>query len=828
MAACEAVNLFSVTERITLFAEVLLPLPLPKLYTYRVPFEWNELLIPGLRVAVPFGVKKVYSGIVWKISEQAPVGYQANYITEILDEEILVDQPQREFWEWMSRYYMSYLGDVMQGALPAGFRVQSQTKITLHPAFEPDDKLQLDPKENQVLGLVLQQKSIKVEEIQQLLNQKSVMKIVKSMYLKGILCMEEELRENYKPKRIAKIELNPLWLDNDAANEALNALEKKAPKQLQAILALLGKGMQPQVLADICKAYSIERGVFKSLQSKGLLRIYEEQVSRYESTDGQGNTYILNAAQEKAKEEIFEGLQLQLPVLLFGITGSGKTLLYIEAAKKYIQEGKQVLFLVPEVALTENLVHRISQYLEVPLGVWHHYYSVSERTELYQQVRSGEIQVLLGTRSAIFAPFSNLGLIVIDEEHEPGYKQFEKRPYFHARDAAFYLARQQKASVLLGSASPSYEMWELASRNKVHLVRLNERFEERESTKWNWLDLKLLKEQNRYKELLSDPLTDALTEALKNQKRIIVYHNRKGFAPYIQCGLCGYNTQCLHCDISLTYYKSSQNQRCNYCGYQQSLPKICPGCGGNDFQMKGAGTEKWVDELQTLFPEARIARFDQQSISKRSDFQRIINEFHQGHIDILVGTQLLAKGIDFEDVVHIAVPEGDMPLNNPDFRSNERSFQQYHQLAGRAGRGKEPGTIWIQTYRKDHPVFRALEQGDYEELAEDELESRRDFDYPPFGRLIEVRLRHKDEPNVVQAAILFNNALRPHFGERLLGPITPSVSRVKNQYIQQFLIKFDPQQHAAHRIKEYLLQKRLWLLQCEGMNALQIDFDVDP
>ena len=816
------------TERITLFAEILLPLPLPKLYTYRVPYEWNELMVPGLRVAVPFGVKKVYSGIVWSISEKGPEGYQANYITEILDDEILVESSQRDFWEWMARYYMSHLGDVMQVALPAGFRVQSQTKITLHPSFDPDETGILDAKENQILGLLLQQKSVRVEDIQQLLNQKSVMKIVKTMYLRGVISMEEELRENYKPKRVAMVELNDLWLDNDAANEALNALEKKAPKQFNAILGLLGKGMKPQVLGDFLKEYNTDRTVMRALQSKGLLRIYEEQVARFVTTEGLGGVYQLNEAQTQAKESIFEGFQLKKPVLLFGVTGSGKTLLYIEAAKEQIREGKQILFLVPEVALTENLVDRISAYLDVPLGVWHHYYSVSERTELYQEIRSGKIQVLLGTRSAIFAPFCNLGLIVIDEEHESGYKQFEKRPYFHARDAAFYLARQHKAQVLLGSASPSYEMWELAQRNQAHLVRLNSRFEEREATTWNWLDLKLLKEQNRYKELLSDPLLEALTEALKLQKRIIVYHNRKGFAPYIQCGLCGYTTQCLNCDISLTYYKSSQNQRCNYCGYQQNLPKICPGCGGNDFHMKGAGTEKWVDELKTLFPEARIARFDQQSIRKRSDFQRIINEFHKGDIDILVGTQLLAKGIDFEDVVHIAVPEGDMPLNNPDFRSNERSFQQYHQLSGRAGRGKEPGQIWIQTYRKDHAVFRALETGDYEALAADELESRKAFGYPPYGRLIEVRLRHKDEPNVIQAAVMFNNMLRPHFADRLLGPITPSIARVKNQYLQQFLIKFDAQQHSAAKIKEYLLHQRLRLLQMEGMNALQIDFDVDP
>lgn len=816
------------SEFITLFAEVLLPLPLPKLYTYRVPQEWNELMQPGLRVAVPFGVKKVYSGIIWRISENPPEGYQANYITEILDDEVLVDAQQRDFWEWISRYYMCSLGDVMHAALPAGFRVQSQTQITLHPAFDLEEVGVLDPKENEVLGLLLQQKKVKVEDIQQLLNQKSVMKIVKSLYHRGIISMEEELRENYKPKKVSKVELTDVWLDNDAANEVLNALEKRSPKQFKAILALLGRGMQPQQLAPFLKEYQIERAVITVLKSKGLVRVFEEQVARYTGAEGGFAQYTLTETQQKANRQIQESWQQQKPVLLYGITGSGKTLLYIESAKAALNEGKQVLFLVPEVALTENLVDRIREYLDVDLGVWHHYYSVAERTELYQQVRTGKIRALLGTRSAVFAPFQQLGLVVIDEEHEQGYKQFEKRPYYHARDAAFYLARQSGAKVLLGSATPSYEMWDLAKRGQASLVKLGERFEQRPDSIWNWLNLKLLKEQNRYKEFLSDPLRETLEQALTEKKRIIVYHNRKGFAPYIQCGVCGYTTQCLHCDISLTYYKSTQNQRCNYCGYQQALPKVCPGCGSNDFQMKGAGTEKWVEELQLLFPEARIARFDQQSIRKRSDFQRIINEFHQGHIDILVGTQLLAKGIDFEDVVHIAIPEGDMPLNNPDFRSNERSFQQYQQLAGRAGRGKEQGHIWIQTHRIDHRVFQALEENDYESLAEEELASREAFGYPPFKRLIEIRLKHKDEPTVVKAAMIWNNALRIHLGERLLGPITPYVARAKGVYIQQFLLKFDPSKEPANKIKSYLHQQRLWLIQQEGMNSLQIDFDVDP
>lgn len=640
--------------------------------------------------------------------------------------------------------------------------------------------------------------------------------------------MHEELKENYKPKKINKIELTDLWLDQDAANEVLNVLEKKSTRQFTAILALLGRGMQPQVLPDFLKEYQIDRSVVSALKGKGLVRIYEEQVGRYVSSEGQNQSIQLTECQTVADDAIQMGFQQKKPVLLYGVTGSGKTLLYVESAKRALADGKQVLFLVPEVALTENLVDRIRCYLDVELGVWHHYYSAAERTELYQHVRTGKIRALLGTRSALFAPFTQLGLIVIDEEHESGYKQFEKRPHFHARDAALFLSRQTGAQILMGSATPSYEMWELAQRDKVHLVRLEQRFEDRKPAKWHWLHLKTLKEQNRYKDFLSDPLLETLQHALDQKKRIIVYHNRKGFAPFIQCGLCGYTTQCLHCDISLTFYKSTQAQRCHYCGHQQPLPKICPGCGSNDFKMKGAGTEKWVDELQIVFPNARIARFDQQSISKRTDFQRIIREFHEGHIDILVGTQLLAKGIDFEDVVYIAVPEGDLPLKNPDFRSNERSFQQYYQLAGRAGRGAERGEIWIQTYKPEHRVFEALERGDYEVLAAEELEARQQFGYPPYQRWIEIFLKHKEEQRVLQAAMIWNNGIRKYFGERLLGPITPHVARAKGVYLQQFIIKYDPVKESGVKIKEFLWHHRGALLAAEGMSALQVDFNVDP
>lgn len=816
------------SERITIFATVLLPLPLPKLYTYRVPFEWNEFIVPGLRVAVGFGVKKVYSGIVWELSEQPPVGYQASYILEILDEQPIVSAKQMQFWNWISQYYMSFLGDVLSVALPAGYRVQSTTKITLHPEFQPDDLPVLDEKENQILALLIQEKTITVDQVQQLLNQKSVMKHIKSMYMKGVLSMHEELRENYKPKIVEMLEFSALWDDADEANLLLNSLEKKAPKQFTAMMHLLGKGRKLMELKSALEGTDIGRETLRQLEKKGAIHLFKQRTENLIIGESLGEKLHLTPAQEIASQEIEKGFNENKHVLLYGVTGSGKTLLYLEFAEKMVQQGKQVLFLVPEVALTENLVDRVRKNISVEVGVWHHYYSTSERTELYEKVRKREINFVIGTRSALFAPFVELGLIVVDEEHEPGYKQFEKRPLFHARDAAFYLAKQHQAHVLMGSATPSYEMWHLAEKRQIHKVVLKQRFEQRDFAMWQWLNIKELKKQNRMVGLFSDPMIETLTESLSKKHKIIVYHNRKGYAPYIQCSLCGHTTDCIQCDISLTYYKSSNNQRCGYCGFQQSLPKVCPGCGGNDFTMKGSGTEKMVEELGILFPTARIARFDQQSIKKRSDFQKIINDFHHGNIDILVGTQLLAKGIDFEDVSLIAVPDGDISLNIPDFRSNERAFQQLYQLAGRAGRGKVYGQIVVQTYKTEHPVFEFLQADDYEGLAEQELESRKTFEYPPFGRLIEIYVRHKEEQSAITAAMVFNNLLRPVVGERLLGPITPSVSKIKNQYIQQFLIKFDSEKYNAAKVKVFLLQQKDRLLQMDGMNGVVVDFVVDP
>lgn len=815
-------------ERITLFAEVLLPLPLPKVYTYRLPYDWNELLVVGMRVAVPFGVKKVYSGIVWKITEQPPEGYQANYIIEILDDKPIVNALQMEFWEWISRYYLSYLGDVLNIALPAGYRVQSQTKISLHPEINLDDLGVLDEKENLVLSLLIKEKIITVEQVQQLLNQKTVMKIVKSMYHKGLISMQEELRENYKPKWLDWIELSSDWNDENFANEILNYTEKRALKQFEALMHLLGRARTPHALKQFMADTGVSRTILNSLQAKGWVKIFQEKTDHLKLRSA-GNSHLeLTSQQTEVAQKVNESFDQGLPVLIQGVTGSGKTYVYLQAALEILEQGKQVLFLVPEVALTENLVERISEFVPQEIGVWHHYYSSYERTELYDKIARREVNFIIGTRSALFAPFKELGIIIIDEEHEPSYKQFEKRPLFHARDAAFYLARQWGAHLLMGSATPSYEMLHLAKLGKVSLVRLDVRFDDRKPTQWIWLDSKELKKQNRQKDLFSDPMLEEMKLAWEKGKKTIVFHNRKGYAPYMQCALCGQTTECIQCDIALTYYKSSLNQRCNYCGHSQAVPKVCPGCGGNHFQMKGTGTEKIVEELEIYFPKARIARFDQQSIKKRSDFQRIIQDFNSGQIDFLVGTQLLSKGIDFDSVELICVPDADMSLNIPDFRSHERAFQQLYQLAGRAGRGDVSGKIMVQTFKKNHPVYEALNESNFDAFAKDELEAREAFAYPPFGRLIEISLKHKNEQTCMNAAMIMNNLLRQHLGDFLLGPVVPSVARVKNMYIQQFLLKLNSKSPSAAKIKSYLLAQKDRVIQSDGMNALHVDFNVDP
>ena len=818
------------TELQTLFAHVLVPVPVPKTYTYRVPHDWNDWIHEGLRVAVQFGPKKIYAGIILSLSDSPPVGYQAAYLLDVLDDAPIVNHRQLQFWQWVAKYYMCYMGEVMATALPAGYRLQSETKILLHPDADLESvvRSELDDIEWQILELLGHKDGLSLDEIHQKLAVKNVLKHVKSLYLRGLVVMEEELKENYRPKYEEFLELGLIWGDADRANAALGVMERRAQKQYEAMMHVLGTGKREMPVEMIVKGMGVERAVLKQLEKKTFVSLVKRRRDHLQVTRGGAQDYQLTALQKTALDVVRNALEAQQPALLFGVTGSGKTHIYMELVKEALANGKQVLYLLPEVALTEHLVAKMSAFLPVEIGVWHHFYSSHERTELYDRILKNQIQFVVGTKGAVFAPFTDLGLIVVDEEHESSYKQFDKKPFYHGRDAAFQLAKLHDAKFVMGSATPSYEMQFAVKQQRVVLAELNEKYDGGKAAELMYLNVGELKKAGKMNSLFSDPVQLAIRSAMDLKQRVVVYHNRKGYVPYIECGDCGLTSQCKNCDISLTYYKSSDNQRCNYCGYQQVVPSKCVACGSQDLRLKGTGTEKLAEELSQLFPKARVGRFDQQSMRKRDDFQRILLAFERGEIDILVGTQLLAKGIDIENIGLVVVPDSDMLLHIPDFRSHERAFQQLQQLAGRIGRRAERGVMMIQTYQPEHEVLKALKTGDYNGLLETEMEQREVFGYPPFTKLLKIDVKHLDAQVATEASRWLADQLRKQLGNLVLGPQVPSVARVKNRFIQQIVVKIPRESAKLNAAKHLVQQAREAALAHLLWRAVRIDVVVDP
>jgi primosomal protein N' (replication factor Y) (superfamily II helicase) len=819
-----------VTELQTLFAHVLVPVPVPKTYTYRVPHDWNDWIHEGLRVAVQFGPKKIYAGIILSLSDSPPVGYQAAYLLDVLDDAPIVNHRQLQFWQWVAKYYMCYMGEVMATALPAGYRLQSETKILLHPDADLESVIrsELEDIEWQILELLGHKDGLSLDEIHQKLAVKNVLKHVKSLYLRGVVVMEEELKENYRPKYEEFLELGLIWGDAERANAALGVMERRAQKQYEAMMHVLGTGKREMPVETIVKGMGVERAVLKQLEKKTFMSLVKRRRDHLQVTRGVAQDYQLTALQKTALDVVRNAFEAQQPALLFGVTGSGKTHIYMELVKEALASGKQVLYLLPEVALTEHLVAKMSAFLPVEIGVWHHFYSSHERTELYDRILKNQIQFVVGTKGAVFAPFTDLGLIVVDEEHESSYKQFDKKPFYHGRDAAFQLAKLHNAKFVMGSATPSYEMQFAVKQQRVVLAELHEKYDGGKAAELMYLNVGELKKAGQMNALFSDPVQLAIQTAMDLKQRVVVYHNRKGYVPYIECGDCGLTSQCKNCDISLTYYKSSDNQRCNYCGYQQVVPSKCVACGSQDLRLKGTGTEKLAEELSQLFPKARVGRFDQQSMRKRDDFQRILTAFERGEIDILVGTQLLAKGIDIENIGLVVVPDSDMLLHIPDFRSHERAFQQLQQLAGRIGRRAERGVMMIQTYQPEHEVLKALKTGDYKGLMETEMEQREVFGYPPFTKLLKIDVKHLDAQVATEASRWLADQLRKQLGNLVLGPQVPSVARVKNRFIQQIVVKIPRESAKLNAAKHLVQQAREAALAHLLWRAVRIDVVVDP
>jgi primosomal protein N' (replication factor Y) len=780
--------------RKTLFIEVILPLAISRNYTYRVPFELNNAIAIGKRVVVQFGKSKLYTAVVANITEHAPEKYEAKYIIDILDEQPVVTQRQLQFWQWLAEYYMCNEGEVMNAALPSALKLASETKVMLNKDFEYD-KTTLNDKEYLITEALDIQPELTISDIAKLLGQKTVMPILKSLFEKNIVTISEEVSERYKPRKRTYLTLNPAYHNQENLRELFSILEKRAPKQADAVLAFIKLSRQQKAVSknELIEESGSGDSSIKSLIEKEVFIAEDRNVSRlgYDEDDDQLSNFILSEAQEIALADVQKQLQDKDVVLLHGVTSSGKTQIYIKLIEEMIATGRQVLYLLPEIALTTHIIERLRVYFGGTIGVYHSRFNDNERVEVWQKVLNSEYKVVLGARSSVFLPFSDLGLIVVDEEHETSYKQFDPAPRYNARDAAIYLANMYKGKVLLGSATPSFETYYNARVHKYGFVELTERYG---GVQLPLIEVVSISEETKRKTMqshFSSVLMQDIQLALDNKEQIILFQNRRGYAPVLMCKVCAYTPKCINCDVSLTYHKHTHKLHCHYCGYKEDSPTICPACGSTHLEYKGFGTEKVEDELSLLMPNVRLARMDLDTTRSRNSLQTILNNLEEKKIDVLIGTQMVAKGLDFADVTVIGIINADSLLKYPDYRANERSYQMLAQVSGRAGRRGKQGKVVIQTYDPNHRVIKQVIDNDYADLYFTEMEERKSFKYPPYFRIISMDVKHKNPEILYNQAEYLARELRKHFGDRVIGPEAPLINRIRNYYIKSIMLKFE-------------------------------------
>jgi primosomal protein N' (replication factor Y) len=818
---------------ITLFAEVLLPLALPKVYTYRIPLQWNEIAAKFCRVIVPVGKKKRYSGIIWNIHEKAPEGREARYIEAILDESPLLDENHARFWEWMAAYYMCSLGDVMQAALPSGLKLSSETIIHFVESESEHDLSSLSDREILILDALKKIGELNLDDVAKIAGIKTVFPLIKDLVEKNLITTDEELKYAFKPKIEQYIALHPDYANEKALNSVINSL-KKAPKQQDCILAFLQDEKNPRInLEPIKRSELLKKNVstasLSQLIKKGILMLELKTISRLDATNANSTLPELSRAQNIAFSEIIKGVETSKPVLLHGYTGSGKTELYIHLIHEAISAGKQVLYLLPEIALTAQIVRRLRALFGSKVQIYHSKFSENERMEVWQAVeqKSDEGSLIIGARSALFLPFKKLGLIIVDEEHDSSYKQNDPAPRYHARDAALMKAKLYNCPIILGSATPSVESYYNAITNKYHLVGLYERFGGAILPDVIIADLKEATRKQKMKGIFSKLLVDEIENTQKQGKQTILFRNRRGFAPLLECNQCKWVPQCAQCDISLTYHKQAHQLKCHYCGYAIPVVSHCKDCNSGDIRMKGFGTERLEEELSSLLPTLSIGRMDLDTTRSKHGHYKIIEDFQEGRIEVLVGTQMVSKGLDFDHVRLAAVLNADTMLQYPDFRAFERSFQMLSQVCGRAGRRNEPGTALIQTWNPDHPVLEWVKKHDYKSFFTYEIAERKTFGYPPFCRLIHLYVRHENQNTLDEGAELLASLLRTSFGKRVLGPEYPPVGKVRNLFQKNVMIKLEitlSPSKAKSRIDETIKH-----FQSEvTLKGFRIIVDVDP
>lgn len=813
-----------------MFADIILPLNLPQVLTYGVPAEMQEMLHPGMRVEVSLGRNKQYAGVVQKIHNNKPELYSIKPIRSIIDEEPVVNEIQLRFWDWIGHYYMAAPGEVMQAALPAHLKLMAETTLIWSPAVELAIYEWSDEAYLAAEALELR-KELSISEVRAIVGPKHFNDVLNELLEKEVVLINDTLEPSYRPRKEKIIALTPVYESEDAMRQLFDALQK-APKQLELLMAYIELRMKNNFVrqTDLIERSGATSAQVNALADKGVFAIEEKEVDRIVYKEAKDVKSIeFTPAQQKAYEELEKGLEEKDVALLHGVTGSGKTLLYIHKIKACLAAGKQAIFLLPEIGLTTQLVSRLYAYFGEELGVYHSRFTNNERVEIWEKVRQGKYKIVVGPRSTLWLPYNDVGLIIADEEHDGSYKQKDPAPRFHARDAAIFLAGLHKAKVILGSATPSIESLYNVKQGKYAFAQITERYMGVNMPAIEVVNAKSLDtvRQQGYK-MLTPELQQAMLAALQQRKQIILFQNRRGYAPFQVCVMCGWVPQCRNCAVSLTYHKSSDKLHCHYCGLKYPIVHTCPSCGSNRIQSKTFGTERIEEEVKQLFPDARVARMDLDSMRGKEALPKLLEEVEKHKIDILVGTQMVVKGLDFANIALVGILSADTLLSYPDFRVNERAFQLMEQVAGRAGRADGAGKVYIQAYNLQHPVLKWVQEHDVKTYYDYEIQYRNHFAYPPFTRLIKVVFKHKDEPKAIAGATQMAEALKLVEGIQVQGPVPALVARVRNLFIQELWIKCPRDMKVIEHTKFVAKGQRNFITAQKGFTSLQILFDVDP
>lgn len=811
------------------YIQVVLPLALRGVFTYEVPEELMEEVLPGKRVIVPFGPKRLYAGLVLKLGAYPAKGARIKSIEYVLDDEPIVNEFQLQFWEWLATYYMCGMGEVMLAALPGAMRLSSQTVVVLNQHETSMD--QFDALDRAIMANLEEDRAVAIEKLEDLGSRLKVQQSLHRLVELGIVEVREALDEKVKPKTKTMVRIAEALYEHGAMEQALNQLSN-APAQLGLMMKLIDASqffdgaqhwVDRQKLLNISGASS---AILNALKERGFVEFTEALVNAGVAAVAEGRD--LSELQQQAVHQIATQWKQQHAVLLHGVTGSGKTLVYAELAKRAMAQGQQVLYLVPEIALTTQLVERMKALVNDDIMVYHSRFSNKQRLTMWMQMLSGDRpKMIIGARSSIFLPFANLGVVIVDEEHESSYKQQEVSPHYNARDAAHWMALKLGAKLLLGSATPSLESYNHARAGKYGLVNMNQRFGEVKMPEIAYSDMRLAMKEKKMKADFTPESLRAIQGALAAGRQVIIFQNRRGFAPYQICQSCGWSGACKHCDVSLTYHKFYDKLLCHYCGYGIPKPTHCPDCGSAKLTIKGSGTEKIEDDLDQLFPDARIVRMDLDTTRKKAALENIITAFEQRSLDILVGTQMVTKGLDFENVALVVVMNADSLWYRPDFRAFEKAFQLLTQVSGRAGRKERRGQVIIQTFDPKHPLLDLVQRNDYRGLYENQMVERQQFNYPPFSRVIKIILSHKDPKRCKKAAHHMASELKPIFGARLLGPEEPPIARIRNRYLRQIYLKIE-RGLSGNKARAIIWQAVDTLEGNKEFASVRVQIDVDP